>query len=430
MISRHRLRIATFLVFCLSLALPATAFAIPGENQAKRAAAKAQAAQPNSQSETPDSTESTPAAETQAGDGHGSNGGGDGATGQAGGGGATGGTGGTGGTGATGGTGSTGSTGGTGAGSEGGGSGVVTPGNPGGGTPSETPAAPAAPAEPAAPASPGDESTGAGDETGDETSTGDLPAAGNDGGLGAEGADAERRSEVAQELIDDARPVNAGSGTVSDSVKRASRSSLAGVQASLVITQIVEKIPAWMRWALIALALAALISSALLAREMHRRREAEEDAMVDALTGISNRKAFERRLDLEWKRAERYGRSLGLLLLDLDGFKQVNDIHGHAAGDVVLREVAERLDQRMRDTDLVARIGGDEFAVICPETGARDLESISNHLAEAATRDLTNPVGVSIGVAEYRPGDPSMDELIDRADQAMYRVKRASAIAA
>lgn len=118
------------------------------------------------------------------------------------------------------------------------------------------------------------------------------------------------------------------------------------------------------------------------------------------------------------------------MLLDLDGFKQVNDIYGHAAGDEVLREVAGRLDRRMRDTDLVARIGGDEFAVICPETGARDLESIRSHLAEAATRDLTNPVGVSIGVAEYRPGDPSVEELIERADQAMYRVKRESAAVA
>lgn len=159
-------------------------------------------------------------------------------------------------------------------------------------------------------------------------------------------------------------------------------------------------------------------------------RRLRELTRTDDLTGLYNQRHFHDRLREEAARARRQGDPLSMIVFDLDGFKQVNDIHGHAAGDIVLREVAERLNRRMRDTDLVARIGGDEFAVICPETPAHDLESISTNLAEAATYDLTNPVGVSIGVAEYRPGDPSMDELIDRADQAMYRVKRAGAIAA
>jgi diguanylate cyclase (GGDEF)-like protein len=179
-----------------------------------------------------------------------------------------------------------------------------------------------------------------------------------------------------------------------------------------------------MRWALGILSVFALISGGFAFREFRRRRVAEADAMVDALTGISNRKAFDRRLDLEWRRAARYGRSLGLMVMDLDGFKLVNDINGHAAGDRVLREVAQRLDGRMRDTDLVARIGGDEFAVICPETGINELMTIRRQLSDHATEDLSNKVGLSIGVAEYVPGDEDAQSILARADESMYRVKR------
>jgi diguanylate cyclase (GGDEF)-like protein len=200
--------------------------------------------------------------------------------------------------------------------------------------------------------------------------------------------------------------------------------ALAGVQGSFVITKIVNHIPGWMRWALGVLSVFALISGGFALREYRRRRFAEADAMVDALTGISNRKAFDRRLDLEWRRAARYGRSLGLMVMDLDGFKLVNDVNGHAAGDRVLREVAQRLDGRMRDTDLVARIGGDEFAVICPETGINELMTIRRQLSDHATQDLSNKVGLSIGVAEFVPGDDDPQSILARADESMYRVKR------
>jgi len=179
-----------------------------------------------------------------------------------------------------------------------------------------------------------------------------------------------------------------------------------------------------MRWALVGMSLLALIFGLFFLREFRARRSAEADAMVDSLTGISNRKAFDRRLDLEWRRAARYGRSLGLMVMDLDGFKAVNDIQGHAAGDKVLREVAQRLDGRMRDTDLVARIGGDEFAVICPETGVNELMTIRRQLSEHATENLSNPVGLSVGVAEYVPGDEDARSILARADESMYRVKR------
>lgn len=199
---------------------------------------------------------------------------------------------------------------------------------------------------------------------------------------------------------------------------------------TLVVTEIVQQVPDWVGFSMAALGLTALLSLAIFIRERRRRHTAEVDAMVDSLTGISNRKAFDRRLDLEYRRASRYGRSLGLMVMDLDGFKAVNDLKGHAAGDEVLREVAQRLDGRMRDTDLVARIGGDEFAVICPETGINELMSIRNQLAEQATRGVREPVGLSIGVAEFVPGDHDSASILARADESMYRVKRGERVEA
>lgn len=199
---------------------------------------------------------------------------------------------------------------------------------------------------------------------------------------------------------------------------------------TLVVTEIVRHVPDWVGFAMIGLGLTALLSLGIFIRERRRRHTAEIDAMVDSLTGIPNRKAFDRRLDLEYRRASRYGRSLGLMVMDLDGFKAVNDVKGHAAGDAVLREVAQRLDGRMRDTDMVARIGGDEFAVICPETGINELMGIRGQLAEHATRGVQDPVGLSIGVAEFVPGDHDSASILARADESMYRVKRGERVQA
>jgi diguanylate cyclase (GGDEF)-like protein len=206
--------------------------------------------------------------------------------------------------------------------------------------------------------------------------------------------------------------------------KRPARSN--GIIGTNVVTRIVGEIPAWVAWSLAGLGLFASATAMFLVRERRRRRLAELDAMADSLTGIANRKAFERRLELEWKRAVRYGRSLGLLIVDVDGFKAVNDRHGHAAGDSVLRQLAERLEDRLRDTDLVARIGGDEFAVICPETGINELRTVCEQLRSHAIDGVDHAIGLSIGVAEWQPGDESPEQMIERADASMYTVKRAS----
>ena len=195
--------------------------------------------------------------------------------------------------------------------------------------------------------------------------------------------------------------------------------SEAGLGRSVV--RIVERIPAWL---LGLLGVSALTSAGLLAglvREHGRAERARRRAMVDCLTGLPNRLAFEDRAAAEWDRAERYERPMGMLLLDLDGFKQLNDTRGHAAGDRALRKVAEALQARVRVSDLAARIGGDEFALLVPETPPEGLEALARAV-EGMADDL--PVGISAGWAAREAEDEGWAEVLARADDAMYERKR------
>jgi diguanylate cyclase (GGDEF)-like protein len=145
------------------------------------------------------------------------------------------------------------------------------------------------------------------------------------------------------------------------------------------------------------------------------------EALVDPLTGIANRLAFKRRLSHEWRRARRYERPLGLLMLDLDNLKRINDTAGHAAGDRTLKAVAEAISTDIRHSDLAARLAGDEFVVLCPETAADGLKQTAAKLWE---RLETRDISVSIGRAELEPEDESPEDLVARADIAMYRHKQ------
>jgi diguanylate cyclase (GGDEF)-like protein/PAS domain S-box-containing protein len=157
-------------------------------------------------------------------------------------------------------------------------------------------------------------------------------------------------------------------------------------------------------------------------------RRLQEQATHDVLTGLSNRRAILELLDQSIARARRHNRGLGLFYLDLDGFKTVNDSYGHAAGDAVLVEVANRLREATRLEDNVGRIGGDEFVVICEDiSGAGD--AIRTRLAESISKPFSGPcvevpVGVSVGVAIWQPDDDA-DALLGRADHAMYADKAA-----
>jgi diguanylate cyclase (GGDEF)-like protein/PAS domain S-box-containing protein len=147
----------------------------------------------------------------------------------------------------------------------------------------------------------------------------------------------------------------------------------------------------------------------------------------DALTGLINRRRFEEDLERHLVVGRRYGMTGALLVLDLDGFKAVNDTHGHKAGDHVLCIVADALRQRMRESDVVARIGGDEFAVLLPRATPQEAEQVCQSLERAVPEHVaqTGPhrIHVSIGFAAFVEGVKSIDEILTAADASMYAVK-------
>lgn len=155
----------------------------------------------------------------------------------------------------------------------------------------------------------------------------------------------------------------------------------------------------------------------------------ERLANVDVLTGLLNRRVFHDRLEQALKRAERAGRLVGLLFIDLDGFKKINDAHGHDAGDAALREVARRLQRCVRGGDSLCRLGGDEFTVIMENaTLPMDSYAIGERIACAldAPMDIAGQVvrcWASIGIALYPQHGGNAETLLKRADMAMYRAK-------
>ena len=146
-----------------------------------------------------------------------------------------------------------------------------------------------------------------------------------------------------------------------------------------------------------------------------------EAAATDSLTGLTNHRAFFRRLEEELRRAARIGYPVSLLLLDLDHFKRYNDEHGHPAGDQVLRQVAEILMTQRRVTDTCARYGGEEFAMIFPGTRPADVEAIAQNLSHRLR--LGTGLGFSAGIATFPDHGASPRDLVEAADAALYRAK-------
>ena len=171
----------------------------------------------------------------------------------------------------------------------------------------------------------------------------------------------------------------------------------------------------------------SLAESSMPAIENARRYgEARKLAETDALTGLYNQRYFHETLRREVMRAQRYERSLALIVFDLDDFKRVNDEIGHLAGDRVLSQAAERLREAVRSVDVACRIGGDEFAVILPESGAGDADQLYRRVHNAMRGTALGPDGqrlrVSAGIAELEHGDTAAS-LFERADAALYRAK-------
>ena len=159
-----------------------------------------------------------------------------------------------------------------------------------------------------------------------------------------------------------------------------------------------------------------------------RYLEARQLAEMDALTGLHNRRHFDEALEREIARAKRYERSLALLLLDLDDFKEINDRVGHLGGDAVLADIGSRVRETLRSADIACRVGGDELAVILPESTVQDAEQLYGRLLAALNaRPLAGgqTVTMSGGVAEVTRDDDG-PSLFKRADEALYRAKRDS----
>jgi len=155
-------------------------------------------------------------------------------------------------------------------------------------------------------------------------------------------------------------------------------------------------------------------------------RALDLQARTDALTGLLNRRGFDSRMEFALALARRSGRPLSVVSLDVDHFKGVNDRFGHEAGDEVLRRLAQTLQQRLRASDVIARLGGEEFAVVLPDTAAEDALAIAQSIVDgmAAQEDpLVGRITVSAGIASLRDAPDSALELLRRSDAALYAAK-------
>ncbi len=156
-----------------------------------------------------------------------------------------------------------------------------------------------------------------------------------------------------------------------------------------------------------------------------KNRELERAAISDQLTGLVNRRKLDEILATEIKRSKRYGNAFGVIMLDIDHFKAVNDTHGHQIGDQVLQLFAEQLKQGVREVDVPGRWGGEEFLIVCPETEKEGLVSLAEQLRSGVQSREVSGVGpktASFGVTLFKEDD-TVETLVGRADKALYQAK-------
>ncbi|HIP14232.1 MAG TPA: GGDEF domain-containing protein, partial [Sulfurimonas autotrophica] len=153
------------------------------------------------------------------------------------------------------------------------------------------------------------------------------------------------------------------------------------------------------------------------------KQELQHSVITDPLTGIYNRRYYYEKIQKEMYEAKRYGLSLSLIMCDIDFFKKVNDLHGHDVGDEVLKYYTKLLQESLRKSDTLCRIGGEEFMIILPHTNKTQATKIAQKLREKVQESKKIlPITMSFGVTEYISGE-SEDYLFKRVDQALYKAK-------
>jgi diguanylate cyclase (GGDEF)-like protein len=219
-------------------------------------------------------------------------------------------------------------------------------------------------------------------------------------------------------------PAPTPTGTRPTRRRRAPQLALIGVITAAVAAAAVGGEVAWLCVAL-SLACTAALRQRLVALE-HERNALRRDALSDPVTGVANRRSLLSRADYEIARHRRAGQSFALVMLDLDGFKQLNDRFGHAAGDDLLRDVAAALRRAMRAQDTVARFGGDEFCVLAPETDGPGATRLAAKVT-GAVRDVSvgmEGVAGSVGVALFPADGTTAAALMHAADERLLEAKR------
>lgn len=160
----------------------------------------------------------------------------------------------------------------------------------------------------------------------------------------------------------------------------------------------------------------------------HAIEEQRKKAMHDALTGLPNRESYQQRVEQEIHRIERYGGSLSLMVCDIDLFKRINDTYGHLAGDKVLKIIAKSLQRNLRDSDFIARFGGEEFVALMPETSAQEAKLVAEKLRKKIEESPFNfkkepvQITISFGISQFAKGE-SIENVFSRADKALYEAK-------
>ncbi len=178
---------------------------------------------------------------------------------------------------------------------------------------------------------------------------------------------------------------------------------------------------------------AVLLSIALADRmkiSLEKTRMVEKEAKIDVVTGLLNRRAYSETVDSEFQRLLRYQSVLSVVIFDVDHFKQVNDTHGHDAGDYILKSVGNIVQDVIRDCDYAFRMGGDEFLLLLPETNAKQASLLANRIRiRIESKKLVDDhnhkffVTASFGISQYKKNDTSIEDIVKRADKALYSAK-------